>query len=87
MKLEALVSRHYDELNPNVLLSGGILLKIKNKCLNMTIEALAQFSNVSRSTVMRFARRLAYAGYSELKHVCALNWKKTKCLCHVIWYP
>lgn len=55
MKLEALVSRHYDELNPNDLIIWRYITQNKEQCLNMTIEALAQLCNVSRSTVMRFA--------------------------------
>ena len=67
MKLEALVSRHYDELNPNDLIIWRYITQNKEQCLNMTIEALAQLCNVSRSTVMRFAQKIGLSGYSELK--------------------
>ena len=67
MKLEALISKHYDSLNPNDLIIWRYIYKHKEKCANMSIEALAEACSVSRSTVMRFAQKLGLAGYSELK--------------------
>ena len=67
MKLEALISKHYDSLNPNDLIIWRYIYKHKEKCANMSIESLAEACSVSRSTVMRFAQKLGLAGYSELK--------------------
>ena len=67
MKLEVLVSKHYEELNPNDLIIWRYITQNKEQCLNMTIEALAHFCNVSRSTVMRFAQKIGLSGYSEMK--------------------
>lgn len=67
MKLEALVSRHYNELNPNDLIIWRYVCQHKEQCLNMNIEVLAKLCNVSRSTVMRFAQKIGISGYSELK--------------------
>lgn len=67
MKLEALVSRHYNELNPNDLIIWKYVYQHKEQCLNMNIETLAELCNVSRSTVMRFAQKIGMSGYSELK--------------------
>ena len=58
MKLEALVSRHYNELNPNDLIIWRYVCQHKEQCLNMNIEVLAKLCNVSRSTVMRFAQKI-----------------------------
>lgn len=62
MKLEALVSRHYNELNPNDLIIWKYVYQHKEQCLNMNIETLAELCNVSRSTVMRFAQKIGMSG-------------------------
>lgn len=67
MRLEALVSKHYNELNPNDLIIWRYIYQHKDQCLKMNIETLASLCNVSRSTVMRFAQKIGVSGYSELK--------------------
>ncbi len=67
MKLEALVSKHYNDLNPNDLIIWHYIYQHKDQCLKMNIETLASLCNVSRSTVMRFAQKIGVSGYSELK--------------------
>lgn len=73
MKLESLVSKHFEELNPNDMLIWQYIYQHKEKCVSMSIEALAGICNVSRSTVMRFAQKIGLTGYSELKTM--LRWE------------
>ncbi len=73
MKLEAFVSRHYNDLNPNDLIIWQYIYQHKDACLGLTIEALARRCNVSRTTVMRFAQKIGLSGYSELK--ACLRWE------------
>lgn len=73
MKLEALVSKHYDDLNPNDMMIWQYIYQHKEQCVTMPIELLAEACSVSRSTVMRFAQKIGLSGYSELKTV--LRWE------------
>ena len=67
MRLESFVSKHYNELNPNDLIIWRYIYQHKEQCMEMNIETLAVLCNVSRSTVMRFAQKIGFSGYSELK--------------------
>jgi RpiR family glv operon transcriptional regulator len=49
------------------------ILKNKDACCRYTIEALADKCNVSRTTVLRFAQKLGFSGYSEMKS--SLRWE------------
>jgi RpiR family glv operon transcriptional regulator len=49
------------------------VLKNKEACCRYTIEALASKCSVSRTTVMRFAQKLGFSGYSEMK--ARLKWE------------
>ena len=57
MKLEVLVSKHYEELNPNDLIIWRYITQNKEQCLNMTIEALAHFCNAVSYTHLDVYKR------------------------------
>lgn len=67
MKLEELVNKHYDKLNENDLYIWKYIVNNKSKCATLTIDELAAKCNVSRTTILRFAKKISLKGYSELK--------------------
>lgn len=65
MNIEELIVKNYTKLNETDL---HIWEQIsKHDILNLSIEALSKECNVSRTTILRFARKIGLDGYSELK--------------------
>lgn len=73
MKLDALINEYYDSLNENDRYIWKRINRNKDQCARMTVNELAQFCNVSRTTILRFARKLGLEGFSELKII--LKWE------------
>lgn len=67
MRLEELVNIHWDSLNESDLYIWNYIYKHKNECVNLSIEELGNRCNVSRMTILRFAKKLGLTGYSEFK--------------------
>ncbi|WP_099223905.1 MurR/RpiR family transcriptional regulator [Listeria costaricensis] len=76
MKLEELVNRYYDRLNENDLHIWTYIRANKEKCCSMSINDLAAACNVSRTTILRFAKKISFDGYSELKVHIKLDLEK-----------
>ncbi len=67
MKLDALINEYYDKLNENDRYIWKMINTNKQSCAKMTVNELADFCNVSRTTILRFARKIGLEGFSELK--------------------
>ena len=67
MKLEELVNRNYQQLNENDLYIWNYIIHHKKECEHLSIDELASRCNVSRSTILRFSKRLGLRGYAEFK--------------------
>lgn len=67
MGIEELVRKNYNKLNENDIYIWHFISENKKKCGNYTIEDMAKHCNVSRTTIMRFAQKLEFSGFSELK--------------------
>ncbi|MBA5850083.1 MurR/RpiR family transcriptional regulator [Clostridium sp. cel8] len=67
MKLETLVQKNYKKLNENDLYLWNYILHHKKECKTMSIQELSLKCNVSHTTVLRFAKKLGFEGYSEMK--------------------
>lgn len=67
MRLEELVNKNYQSLNENDLYIWNYIMHHKKECERLSIDDLASRCNVSRSTVLRFSKRLGLKGYAELK--------------------
>ncbi len=67
MKLEELVNKYREDLNPTDMQIWKHISNHKEETVNSTINDLASSCNVSRTTVMRFAQKLNLEGFSELK--------------------
>lgn len=67
MRLEELLNQYSDRLSENDLYIWDYVEKHKKQCENMTIEELARKCNVSRTTVLRFTKKLSLKGFCEFK--------------------
>ncbi len=76
MKLEEVVNTYYDKLNYNDLHIWQYIRDNKEKCSSMSINELALECNVSRTTILRFAKKISFDGYSELKVHIKLDLEK-----------
>lgn len=67
MTLEELVNSKLDKLNPTDLIVWRYIYAHKKECCYISIYDIADNCNVSRTTVLRFAKKLGLDGFSDLK--------------------
>lgn len=65
--LSELIIKYYDNLNENDLYLCQFIGEHKKECVDMTIDEMAEKSHISRSSILRFAKKISLKGYSELK--------------------
>ncbi len=69
LTIEELVNKNFDKLNDTDLFIWKYIVNHKRECSSYTIYELAGKCNVSRTTILRFAKKLSLSGYSELKAI------------------
>lgn len=74
MRLEELINQHYDYLSETDLTIGKYVLENKNIIGQLGINEIAINSHASKSSVLRFAQKLGFSGYSDLKNY--LKWRE-----------
>ena len=74
MRLEEVINNNYSKLNENDLYILKFICSNKKECTNVSINDLADKCNVSRTTILRFAQKLGFKGYSEFK--VFLSWEE-----------
>ena len=67
MSIEELVNQHYQYFSESDRAVWAYLSKHQTECADMAIKKMAQKCCVSHSAVMRFAQRLGFHGFAELK--------------------
>lgn len=67
MLLEDLVNNSLAKLNPTDLIVWRYIYAHKKECCYISIYDIADNCNVSRTTVLRFAKKLGLDGFSDLK--------------------
>lgn len=67
MRVDELLNSHYGEFSENEKYVCHYLNSHFEACSNMTIAAFASDCGVSKSLLIRFAKKLGLSGYSELK--------------------
>lgn len=67
MLLEDLVNNNLSKLNPTDLIVWRYIYAHKKECCYISIYDIADACNVSRTTVLRFAKKLGLDGFSDLK--------------------
>lgn len=73
MTLKELVNSHLADLNPTDLIIWRYILSHKKECCYISIYELAEACWVSRTTVLRFAKKLGLDGFSDLKMMLKLE--------------
>lgn len=67
MAIADIVKMNYGRLNENDIYIWNYIEGHREECCQCTIEELARNCNVSRTTILRFAKKLSMEGFSELK--------------------
>lgn len=67
MRIEELLNAHYEEFSGNEKYVCHYLRSHFRECGKSTIDEFAASCNVSKALLVRFAKKLGLAGYSELK--------------------
>lgn len=67
MRLEELVNENHKKLNENDLLIWQYIQSHKKECSTASIGELAKKCCISRTTISRFAQKLSFEGFRELK--------------------
>ena len=67
MQLNELVNLHFDDLNESDLYIWNYIIHHRKECERLSIDELALRCSVSRSTILRFSKRLGLKGYAEFK--------------------
>ena len=73
MRFEEIANAHYENLNENDRYILQQICADKPACRNLSIQALAARCNVSRTTILRFAQKLGFDGYSAMKAFLAFE--------------
>lgn len=65
--IEALVKEHYEALNDNDIHIWNYIVHNKQECSTIKIEQLAEICHVSRTSILRFTKKISLNGFTELK--------------------
>lgn len=68
MQLNELVNLHFDDLNESDLYIWNYINNHREVCTKITIEDLGKKCNVSRTTILRFSKKIGLEGFAELKY-------------------
>lgn len=71
MRLEALINDHYNHLTPNDREIAGKILQNKQTARQLNSTRLSEFLNISRTTLVRFMKKLGISTYAEFKLLLA----------------
>ncbi len=80
MKMEELVKHNLSRLNDTDLIVWRYIYAHLEECCYISIYDLADACHVSRTTVMRFAKKLGFDGFSDLKAVLKMEYAKPRWL-------
>ncbi|MGN1014735.1 MAG: MurR/RpiR family transcriptional regulator [Butyricicoccus sp.] len=78
MNIEALVNQNYSRFSESDRAVWGYLSEHRAECEDISIGKMAQKSCVSRTAVMRFAQKLGFHGFAELKLYLKMDNQKTE---------
>lgn len=71
--MEELIQKKFDTLNESDLQIWAYIVRHKDICRKISIQQLAVFCHVSHTTILRFAKKLGFSGYSEMRSF--LKWE------------
>lgn len=67
LKIDELLNKHYNEFSVNEKYICNYLVNHYDECVNNTVEEFSKSCNVSKTMMVRFAKKLGLSGYSELR--------------------
>lgn len=67
MRINELINQNYKNLNDNDLYIWAYITHHRNSCERISIDDLADNCHVSRSTILRFCKRIGLKGFTEFK--------------------
>lgn len=67
MKLEKLINQYFEDLSETDRLIWQYIKNNTEKCTSLSAEELANECNVSRATILRFAKKLSLNSFADLK--------------------
>jgi len=67
MRMSERYNLYHDKLSINDFMIWDFIKSHPTECGKMTINALAKECNVSHMTILRFARKMGFLGYAEMK--------------------
>lgn len=76
MRLEQIINKYYDHLNENDLHVLSFITQNIDFCIDRTVSEIAEYSNVSPSTIIRMTKKLDFKGYSEFRYFLKEESKK-----------
>ena len=76
MKIEDLVKHNLSRLNDTDLIVWRYIYAHLDACCYISIYDLADACHVSRTTVMRFAKKIGFDGFSDLKAMLKMEYAK-----------
>lgn len=72
--MEELIQKKFELLNESDLQIWAYIVRHKDICRKISIQQLAVFCHVSHTTILRFAKKLGFSGYSEMRSF--LKWEE-----------
>jgi len=73
MRLEEIINRHRNELNDTDMAIWKYILQHRAEARHISIHELARACAVSSTTIVRFAQKLGFDGFGELKAVMKME--------------
>lgn len=73
INLELLVREKHDQLNENDLQIWNYITQHEKECCDIRIEQLAEICHVSRTSILRFTKKISLSGFTELKFMLKQN--------------
>lgn len=67
MSLDVLINKHYNNLKENDLFIWKYIQNNREACLDLSVDELAKHCNVSRTTILRFVKKISLQNYADLK--------------------
>ncbi len=67
MNLDTRYHTHFTDLNPNDHAIYQYIRNHREECQQLSINALAERCHVSRTTILRFTKKLGFQGFAEMK--------------------
>ena len=73
MRLEEIVNNHLTALNETDMVVWRYIVQHREAAKKISIHELARVCNVSSTTIVRFAQKLGFDGFGELKAVMKME--------------